>query len=634
MSAPAPVAKLVLTPATSDSEAIAAIRALVRRGEYLTAYDVAEDALAHEFHPPLTELARTEIRYLRVLALARSGSSQRAVAEAAALTASLPAEPLPPALAEDIAALSARIAKTHAFQAPPAERPALAATAAAAYEAVFHRLNRSYVGVNDATLWLIAGRRTHAESLARRVLELTDREIAALTGPGEAGRYWAWATRAEALLVLGDQAGAIAALTTAAGVEKDDHGAQATTRHQMELLCVALGIDPAPVVGVLAQPGVICFCGHMTAPPGATARFPHEQQEAVAAQVRTRFRDRRIGFAHGSLASGADIIIAEIALEVGAELHLVLPFSVDEFEQVSVAPGGPGWPERFRRCLAGARSVTIASDSSYRGDAILFAYASRIAMGQAMNRAASLDAPVWQLAVFDGEEGTDVAGTYHDIQEWRRAGGTTDVIAVRSTRTQGTTPPFPTGPKRVIRSVLFGDFKGFSRLHDEHIPLFLATVMKPVAEVLDRYAEHVIVRNTWGDGLFLIMDDAVHGARCALELQERLRSVDLVGAGLPADMSLRLGGHTAPLVPVYDPVLRAPMVMGRGLTRAARIEPRTPAGEVYVTAAFAALLRLEPGCGVTSEYVGHLTTAKNFEVTPMYLLRRNTTAGAAATSRT
>jgi len=101
-----------------------------------------------------------------------------------------------------------------------------------------------------------------------------------------------------------------------------------------------------------------------------------------------------------------------------------------------------------------------------------------------------------------------------------------------------------------------------------------------------------------------------------------MHTVDLAAAGLPADMGMRLGGHTAPLVSVYDPVLRAPTVMGRGLTRAARIEPRTPIGEVYVTAAFAALLRLEPECGVTSEYVGHLTTAKNFETTPMYLLRR------------
>jgi adenylate cyclase len=360
----------------------------------------------------------------------------------------------------------------------------------------------------------------------------------------------------------------------------------------------------------------------MTAPPGRGARFPHEQQAAVAARVREILRAHRVGFLHGSLASGADIIIAEVALELGAELHLVLPFDIDEFVAISVAPAGPEWPERFRHCLGAATSVTIASDSAYNGDDVLFAYAGRIAMGQAMNRAASIDTRVWQLAVFDGDEAHDRAGTAHDINQWRLAGGTTEIIPVRSTRTSTTAPFVTPSSKRVIRAVLFGDFKGFSRLHDEHIKLFLATVMQPVAEVLDRYGEHVIVRNTWGDGLFLVMDDAVNGARCALELQECLHGIDLAAAGLPADMGLRLGGHVAPLVPVYDPVLKLPMVMGRGLTRAARIEPRTPTGEVYVTTGFAALLRLEPNSGVTSEYVGHLTTAKNFETTPMHLLRR------------
>ncbi len=617
----APTAKPTLLPATTSAEAINAIRGLIRRGEYLAAYDVADEAETHEFQPSLTPLVRVEIKYLRVLALARSGSSSRALAEAAELTKNLPGEPLPPALAEDIAALSARIAKYHAFQAPLAALPELAAAAAATYEDVYRRLGRSYAGVNAATLWQIAGRQEHAQSLARHVLELVDRETAALSGTADSGHYWAWATRAEALLVLGDTPAAVVALATAADAEQEDHGAQATTRRQVRFLCRALNLDPEPIIGVLAQPQVVHFCGHMTAPAGSSSRFPHDQQVAVAEKVRERLKARRVGFAHGSLASGADIIIAEIALELGAELHLVLPFDIDEFIAISVAPAGPDWPERFRRCLAAATSVTIASDSAYNGDAVLFAYASRIAMGQAMNRAESLDARVWQLAVFDGEESYEKGGTAHDIQQWKTAGGETEIISVKSTRVQ-TTAPFNVSSKRVIRSVLFGDFKGFSRLRDEHIKSFLATIMQPVAEVLDRYAEHVIVRNTWGDGLFLVMDDAVNGARCALDLQERLHGLDLAAAGLPADMGLRLGGHTAPLVPVYDPVLRMPMVMGRGLTRAARIEPRTPAGEVYVTTGFAALLRLEPDCGVTSEYVGHLTTAKNFETTPMYLLRR------------
>ena len=152
MLSPAPSAKPVLLPVTSSGEAISAIRSLIRRGEYLAAYDAAEDAAVHDFQPALTPVAQVEIKYLRVLALARSGSSHRAVAEAASLTATLPADQLPPELAEDIAALSARIAKYHAMQAPRSERPVLAAAAAAAYEDVYRRLGRSYAGVNAATL--------------------------------------------------------------------------------------------------------------------------------------------------------------------------------------------------------------------------------------------------------------------------------------------------------------------------------------------------------------------------------------------------------------------------------------------------------------------------------------------------
>jgi adenylate cyclase len=622
MPSPASPAKPALLSTTTGAEAIAAIRGLIRRGEYLAAYDAAEEAEQHPFEPALSALALTELKYLRTLALTRSGGLRRASAEAAALVVSLPPD-LPPALAEDIAALSARIAKEHALQAPAAERPPLAAAAAEAYEDVYRRLGRSYAAVNTATLWQIAGRTDQARALAKEVVTLVDRESPALTGPSDPGYYWAWATRAEALLILGDRAGAVTALQTAAGSENDDHGAQATTRRQLRFLCPALGLDPEPLVELLAQPEVIHFCGHMTARAGTPARFPAEQHDEVATRIRKLLQAHRVGFAHGSLANGADIIVAEVALALGAELHLVLPFSIDEFIAISVEPAGPGWTERFRRCLGAATSVTVASDSAYAGDDVLFAYAGRIAMGQAMNRAASIDTRVWQLAVFDGDEAHDKAGTAHDIAQWKLAGGRTEVVAVRSTRTGRTVAPFAAvSSNRVIRSVLFGDFKGFSRLHDEHIKLFLATVMQPVAEVLDRYGPHVIVRNTWGDGLFLVMDDAVNGARCALDLQACLHGIDLQAAGLPGDMGLRLGGHVAPLVPVYDPVLKLPMVMGRGLTRAARIEPRTPTGEVYVTTAFAALLRLEPGSGVVSEYVGHLTTAKNFETTPMHLLRR------------
>ena len=77
-----------------------------------------------------------------------------------------------------------------------------------------------------------------------------------------------------------------------------------------------------------------------------------------------------------------------------------------------------------------------------------------------------------------------------------------------------------------------------------------------------------------------------------------------------------------PVITMTDPVRGHTASWGRELTRAARIEPRTPEGDVYVTDAFAALLALEPDAAFATEYVGRVTTAKEFETVPMYRLRR------------
>lgn len=58
------------------------------------------------------------------------------------------------------------------------------------------------------------------------------------------------------------------------------------------------------------------------------------------------------------------------------------------------------------------------------------------------------------------------------------------------------------------------------------------------------------------------------------------------------------------------------------MMRAARIEPKTPEGQVYVTDGFAALVALEPHCEFTTEYVGRVTTAKDCETIPMHRLSR------------
>jgi class 3 adenylate cyclase len=178
-----------------------------------------------------------------------------------------------------------------------------------------------------------------------------------------------------------------------------------------------------------------------------------------------------------------------------------------------------------------------------------------------------------------------------------------------------------------VRAVLFGDLEGFGVMRDEDLVAYIDRQLTSIARVLDRYGDAVIDRNTWGDGLFVAFTDVTTAARCALDLQE--------GRGRPSTaatprLRMRIATHAGPVLLRTDPIRGVPTVFGRELTRTARIEPRTPPGEVYASSAFAALLRLDPHCDVVPEYVGRVTTAKDFETIAMYVLKRDAPAGASS----
>ena len=132
----------------------------------------------------------------------------------------------------------------------------------------------------------------------------------------------------------------------------------------------------------------------------------------------------------------------------------------------------------------------------------------------------------------------------------------------------------------------------------------------------------ILFRNSWGDAIQAVFSDVAAAAECALELQETHAAIEWRAIGLPDHLGLRVGLHAGRVIAIEDPVRHQYALWGRELTRAARIEPRTPEGEVYVTDAFAALLALEPDREFVTEYVGRITTAKDFETIPMYRLRR------------
>lgn len=581
-------------PATAAAW-LAEVRAHEGRGELILAYDIAQRGL--EVYPDDLWL-----RYRAVLALAKSGATRRA--RTSFLDYGLKDHP-----ETDIAALGARIAKDVALAAPPAQRPGLFAAAADDYESVFRRDNHYFPGINVATLRLLSGNRAAAAEIAEDVLRLC---AATADDP-----YYVAATEAEALLVLNREADARQALTKA-GRLTDDLAARATTRRQLRLICAIHDIDET-VLAPLAPPTTIHFAGHRIAAPGEAGRFTDADVERVAGEISGLLDTHSVGFGYGALASGADILFAEALLARKAELHVVLPFDVDEFAEVSVATSGPAWVNRFRACLDRATTVSMATTDSYLGDDNLFTYGSQIAMGLAVLRAHFIDGAVRQMVFWDGAAAAGLAGTGLDVAVWRAAGRETDVIACRPAEGSGGSDANPAPKARALRSMLFGDIKGFSKLREAQLGPFVDQVLGALGRVVAGFGSSVLYANTWGDGLFAVFDEPAAAARCALDLQAAMDALDLPSAGLPETLALRLGGHFGPVIGMDDPIQKRPNFFGAHVSRTARIEPVTPPGEVFVTEAFAARLALEQAA-FNCDYVGIMPAAKDYGDLRMYHL--------------
>lgn len=594
-------------PSSSDAtdrpvdEWLALIDAADQGGEFLKSYDITTQALS--LHPD-----ERWLQHRAVLALARSGATERARTLFRSYRLTQRDE-------EDIAALGARLAKDYAVAATGSERAIRAAVAAELYDEAFRRTGGFYSGVNAATMWLLAGRAERATDLARAV------RSACVSGEAAGLRdsYYVRATEAESSLILGDVAAARSALEQATALAGTDYAALAATRRQLRLICECADL-PLEILDALAVPTVIHYTGHMIGP------LIPEYEDLVTRRIRELVARRRVGFGYGSLASGADILFAEALIDKGAEVHVVLPCDDDRFVQMSVAGAGREWVARFRRCREAIRSVTYASTELELTDEAALDYASAIATGLALTRARHLDALVEQMAVWDEQAvGEAKGGTEAGIARWHRTGLTSHVIpcppaGVRSRSVARLETGLPT---RSVRAFLFGDVKGFSRLHESQIPRFIEGVMAVVGRVLDDHTDEILGQNTWGDGLFVVFRAVAAAAQCALDLQNAINAIRYSALGLPNDLTLRVAVHAGPVFEIADPVLKRPGFFGVHVTKAGRIEPVTPEGEVYVTEPFAALLALERPQNLHCEYVGHMPTAKGYGSMRMYVLKRN-----------
>lgn len=335
-------------------------------------------------------------------------------------------------------AIHGRIFKGQARLQSGAAANLLMAEAAAAYAAADRIAPAPYLAINVATLRLLAGDAAAARDSAAEVLRRLDHLDVAQDTP-----YFLAATRAEALLLLGDLPGAEAAMAEAARADPDGWADRACTVAQLREIAAAQGSD-ASWIDRFAPPASLHFAGHM----GIAAGGQSEVQ--LKALLGRHFAEHPVGFAWGALAAGADIVIAEALVAAGAALHVVLPCPAEQFEAQSVAPAGSEWSARYARLMDAAASVRIAAESATSvHDPLATAFAGDLAIGGALCNAEQLASSAMQLIVSDEHGGG--ANTARQAERWRVASGPQFRLTVpRDAAVEALFPPEQPDPARQL----------------------------------------------------------------------------------------------------------------------------------------------------------------------------------------
>ena len=474
------------------------IQQLIKDGEYLSAYDLASQLLEQD---PDNE----NLVYYSILSLARSGAlTQAQTRYSQSKLASLDNE--------DYLSLGARLSKDSALSGPLADRKSGLEDAARQYEQIYHKTGGDYPAVNAATLYFLSGDLGKAHSLAEQVLDICKNQ-GKKQGLGE---YYRLVTIAEANLVLGKTENIAELLLEATKHISDDWSARSITQKQLSLLLPEQ--TDRSLLQALNPPQVIHFCGHLISKDTSNSRFKPENEPVVRNTIIHELNRLNVGFGYGSLASGADILFAEALLERNAHLHVILPFNMEEFVDISVKPAGKEWVVRFENCIKQAKTITYATEDEYLNDDSLFHYTTRLAMGLAIQKCDDLNLSPIQIAVWDNKPPEGIAGTAADIYFWHEK----KLPAILISSSTGELLPQPTDVKfissespprsRHPMAMLFGDIKGFSKLTDRELLIFVEEVLGAISKALEPFENSIHSVNTWGDGIFIVLRDTIQAA--------------------------------------------------------------------------------------------------------------------------
>lgn len=490
-----------------------------------------------------------------------------------------------------VLSLHGRLLKDEALAADGAARRRLYQAAAGSYRAAAEAGGGTYPLINAAALSLLAGDAEEARGRARAVLGRLETDA-------DDTPYYLAATRAEALLLLGEARAAEDALAEAVRLAPQAWEDHASTLRQFGLILDAQGAEAA-WLDRFRPPRVAHFAGHMAIAPEDTA---------LGEQVAEILEAERVGFAYGALGAGSDLIIAEALLARGADLHVVLPARPDLFREASAAKFGGDWAQRFDACLAAASGLRWLEAEPSPPHDLDVRLASEIAMGLAVLQAGVLETEALQIVVLASETaGPGEGASAWAAAAWTAAGRRRRTV-VRPRDPRPTHPLSPTDPTARLAALLEVEMAPA----DGDPVDDLAQLARIVAE-----GPETLARPRWLDRRLALAyatpSDAAAAAQAILAIGAEARPV-------------AIGGHYGVVRRMADPFGGPAVLAGAAEATARELLASVPPGAAHVTEDFAAALYSGPRPrGLRAEYVGEAPGEDLDNLTRIYSLRRTGT---------
>jgi class 3 adenylate cyclase len=494
-------------------------------------------------------------------------------------------------------------------------------------------------------------RRHEAESRARDVLasvgELEDR------GGPTFQTHWFRAVAEGVLGRLDEAVESYARLQTVPGVTTAQ---LAEARYRSQFLAEALGVSRDYFKTAFPPLQLLVFAGHLPDLAGTPPRFPPEAIPEVRAILRKKLdqMQARVGFV--SAAAGADLLFIEALQErAGAQYHLVLPWSQNEFFRTSIGPyeipnHPPVWKPLFDRALEQAATIRELGQVFEPSDTVGWEFTKEATAGLALLTARTLRLDVQPIVLWDGNNGRGAGGTASFVELWTQHLREPPVVLDMPSPGTSAKLFFPSGKSRSespslhqeVKSLMFADIVGYSKLTEKVIRDFVELFMHRVSLLLASSPHAPRNVATWGDAIHGVFDFSHDAGKFALELTQMIRDgeKEWIKKGLffeeydpdqdkmvRCPLNIRIGLHTGPVYAHYNPVMRQLGFTGSHVSRAARIEPVAERGEVYASEEFAAMAELSSEIGrrnpeaapaggdgntFACEYAGSKALAKNY----------------------